>query len=227
MLFRSAILLFVACSVLFTPPIARRPRRGHPFVALVGPRIRRLGLRPARQRSQRRSAALEALSALEAELRVGQAPGRALVRAFAETGLAPRAVAAVTWGSDIAAALRADAEATGLPLLRALSACWQVSHSSGAGLADSLVQLIESARAEEEVRGHIDAHLAAPRATARLLASLPVLGLGLGMALGGDPLAWLVSTPGGLACLTGGVLLTVIGLRWTSRIAARVERSLC
>ena len=68
--------------------------------------------------------------------------------------------------------------------------------------------------------------MAGPRATARLLALLPVLGIGFGMLLGGDPLAWLMTSTIGRLCLAGGILLTLAGLWWTGRIAASVERLL-
>jgi tight adherence protein B len=44
--------------------------------------------------------------------------------------------------------------------------------------------------------------------------------------LGTDPLAWLLGSTPGLICLAGGVGLTVLGLWWTGRIAASVERRL-
>ncbi|MFM8773362.1 MAG: type II secretion system F family protein, partial [Actinomycetota bacterium] len=101
--------------------------------------------------------------------------------------------------------------------------CWSVAHGTGAGLAESLRRAVSADREDDEVRTQLAAHLAAPRATARMLAGLPVLGLILGIAMGGDPLAWLLGTPLGFGCLACGIGLTILGLLWTSRIAARVE----
>ena len=67
------------------------------------------------------------------------------------------------------------------------------------------------------------AQLAGPRATAVLLALLPVFGLAMGNALGADPLAVLVGTPVGRGCLVLGLLLEVAGLLWTARITRRAE----
>jgi len=53
---------------------------------------------------------------------------------------------------------------------------------------------------------------------------LPLMGLGLGAALGVDPLATLLGTPLGLAALAGGVVLTVAGRAWSARlVSAAVE----
>jgi tight adherence protein B len=59
-----------------------------------------------------------------------------------------------------------------------------------------------------------------------MLAVLPVVGIGFGLMLGADPLAWLVGSTPGRACLACGVALTGIGVWWTGRIAASVERML-
>lgn len=59
-----------------------------------------------------------------------------------------------------------------------------------------------------------------------MLALLPVLGIVLGLAVGGDPIGWLLGTPLGWACLGLGLLLIAAGLAWASRIVARTERLL-
>ena len=177
-----------------------------------------------RRRAQRRRRALEACAALAGELRSGQ-PMRPALLASLE-GVAPHAMSAARWGGDVPAALRRDAEREGGDLWRAVAACWEVSESSGAGLASALDHLIGSARAAEEVRVQLEAHLAAPRATARMLATLPAIGILLGLALGGDPLGWLIGTSIGRGCLAAGLAFTAAGLWWVHRIADRVERHL-
>ena len=52
---------------------------------------------------------------------------------------------------------------------------------------------------------------------------LPMLGLGLGAALGADPLTVLLHTPGGLVCLVTGGALEAAGLFWASRIVRAGE----
>ncbi len=186
----------------------------------------RVGFGPAsrRRRGRDRAATIEALGALAAELAAGQPPATALVRAAGEPPVWPHATAAVRMGGEVPAALRLDG--TGRPALRQLAACWQVAAQTGSGLASSVDQLARSSRRAEQVRGELEAQLAAPRATARLLAGLPLVGVAFGVLLGADPLGWLLGSAAGRLCLAGGVALTVAGAWWTGRIAARVERLL-
>jgi tight adherence protein B len=51
---------------------------------------------------------------------------------------------------------------------------------------------------------------------------LPVLGLGLGVAIGGAPGDFLLHTPAGAICLSLAVVLDIAGLAWMDRIAAGV-----
>lgn len=184
-----------------------------------------------RRRAAEHDRVIEALGALVSEVRAGQPIRRAWERAVASvspgsTPVAHRSLAASRWGGDVVAALRQDARDMREPLLEGLAACWSVSEGTGAGLASSVERLVEGARAAADVRVQLEAHLAAPRATARLLATLPLLGLLLGVSLGGDPLSWLLGSVMGRACVVGGVALTLLGLWWTGRIADRAERLL-
>ncbi len=183
--------------------------------------------RGRRALSQRRAAALETCLALSAELRAGQPVRLALQRAalVCDPPVCPAALAAARLGGDVPAALRADA-AVGLPVLRGMAACWQVGESSGAGLALAIERMADSARAADEVREQLATALAGPRATARLLGSLPLVGIAMGMLMGANPLAWLLGSAYGLVVLAAGIALTGLGLWWTDRIAKRVERLL-
>lgn len=218
--------LAAAGCALAAPPAVRSPRvptgrqTGRLHALAVWLRARFMTHRSV---ASRREAVREATAAMAAELAAGHSASRALERAFAPADVGPKARAAVAWGGDVAAALRSDARLPGCALLAHVSACWCVAHGTGAGLAESLRRAVEADRADDDVRTQLTAHLAAPRATARMLAALPALGLLLGIAMGGDPLAWLLGTPLGLACLIAGAALTALGLLWTSRIAARVE----
>lgn len=68
-----------------------------------------------------------------------------------------------------------------------------------------------------------DRAMAGPRATARLLLGLPVLGLALGPALGVDPVAVLLDGAVGSASGVLAVLLAVLGNRWTARLVRAAE----
>jgi tight adherence protein B len=110
-------------------------------------------------------------------------------------------------------------------VLAQVAACWLVG-AGGAGLVDAIQHVAASARAAEDVRVEMEAQLAGPRSTARLLSILPVVGLGLGIMLGADPVSWLVGSMPGRICLALGIALTLIGTWWTGRIAVGVERRL-
>jgi tight adherence protein B len=177
-----------------------------------------------REAARRRAAVIELCSALGAELRSGATGRDALIAASRDVPAVDHlaAVAAAPHG-DVANALRATAERTGGAGLRRLAACWQVSERSGSGLAPSVSRLAATLRDEEQVRREVAAQLAGPRATAVLLALLPVFGLAMGNALGANPVAVLVGTPLGQGCLALGLLLEAAGLVWTARITRRAE----
>ena len=181
-----------------------------------------------KRRAHARAALREAFAEVVADVRAGQPPARALSRALADrdASIAPRTLAATRWSGDVVSALRDDSRASGQPILASAAACWSVASAQGAGLADALDRIVMQDRRAEEVRRQLEAHLAAPRATARMLALLPALGLLLGVAIGGDPLGWLLGTPPGWACLALGVVLIAVGLAWATRIVARTERLL-
>jgi len=204
-------------------------------------RLSRLGLRPAdstagvlaslrsladsakaRQESAQRT--IDALVSLEAELRSGRSPSSALRAAAGLPPVWPTALAALSLGGDVGQALRADAREQ--PMLAQLAACWEVAAHSGSGLAQAVAVLAHSCRAGEEVRASLNAELAAPRATARVLTCLPALGLLLGMSMGSDPVGWLAGSAIGLMCAAAGVGLMVAGWLWSRRIVRAVEREL-
>jgi tight adherence protein B len=178
------------------------------------------------QAAARRAAELEWVESLVAELRAGSDPRSALVISAAATPrpVVPAALAAARAGAEVADALTADAVAS--ELLRGVAACWSVAEGSGAGLASALVSLADSARAAERVRRELHAGLAEPRATAMVLAGLPLLGLLLGTALGADPLSWLLGSSAGRVVLGLGLGLEVLGAWWAWRIATRLEAQL-
>ncbi|MDT0304034.1 type II secretion system F family protein [Streptomonospora wellingtoniae] len=194
----------------------------------IAQRLRaRLRLAAGRVQSRRRRAAVELCRVLAAELRAGRDPGAAVTAAVSELDaetereLAPLTAAARS-GQDPVPVLLALAEARGAEGLGQLAACWRVATNTGAGLADVVDRLSVSLTADEALRREVGAQLAGPRATAVMLSALPVLGLGMATALGGSPLAFLFSTPVGLACLAVGLLLDAAGLFWTHRMARRV-----
>ncbi|MFJ5954362.1 type II secretion system F family protein [Paenarthrobacter sp. NPDC092416] len=101
-----------------------------------------------------------------------------------------------------------------------LAACLDIAETSGCPLADILTRFASQLEAEEDAEAARQTALAGPKATVRLLSWLPVLGLGLGMALGVDPLGILLDNVLGMATLATGLVLTVAGRLWSSRLVA-------
>jgi tight adherence protein B len=172
-----------------------------------------------------RARALEALAVLAGDLRAGRVPADALAAAASvAAGGAARAFAsaasAARLGGDVPAALTAHPSAVP-EVLRGLAACWAVCVTTGSGLASGVERLSDALRAAEVQRRSVQAELAAPRATAGLLAVLPLAGVAMAAALGADPLHVLLHTPAGITCLLAGTALDAAGLLWTQRLVTR------
>jgi tight adherence protein B len=232
---RTLLGLGVAMVLALATVLAVAPGSVVPALLLITAGAGAMRVRSARAlaaaRRLERSRAVEACGTLAAELRSGRPPADALTAA-AELASGPSrtalsvAAGAARLGGDAASALRPP-DGTAVPeVLRSLAACWTVCAGSGSGLAAAVERLEEGLRADQAQRRAVEAELAGPRATASLLAVLPVTGLLLAAGLGADPVHILLSTPLGLTCLLGGLLLDAAGLWWTGRLVARAsERS--
>jgi tight adherence protein B len=99
-------------------------------------------------------------------------------------------------------------------------AAWRLAERTGAPIADLVERIEADARAMDRASAAAAAHAAGARATAWLLAGLPVGGIALGYSIGADPLAVLLHTPIGAACAVGAIALQVAGLAWADRIAS-------
>ena len=173
----------------------------------------------SRTAEQTRAAMIELADALSAELRAGAAPRQALWRASRdEPRFAAVAAAARSPAGDVVSALQELANVPGGGAAADLATAWVVCETAGGGLAAPVARLSGGWRDEEQVRREVRAQLAGPRATAVLLAGLPVLGLAMGAALGADPVTLLRQPSMALIVLVPGLLLDVAGLLWTARI---------
>jgi tight adherence protein B len=99
-----------------------------------------------------------------------------------------------------------------------LAACFDIAAASGCPLADVLTRFAAQLEAEDDAEAARQTALAGPKATVALLTWLPLLGLGLGVCLGVDPLAMLLGTPFGMAALVAGIGLTIAGRVWSARL---------
>jgi tight adherence protein B len=164
-----------------------------------------------------------ACAVLASYVRVGQVATDALVRAAEDCAVLTPAARTQQIGGDVPAAWRAQAAGPGCGGLADLAQAWQVSLRTGAPLSVSLEQVAVGLTADQSLRAVVAGELSAPRATGKVMAVLPLLGIGLGYALGGRPLAWLLAGPVGWACLLGGVLLAAAGVTWIERLARAAD----
>ena len=193
--------------------------------AVVAWAVARARVRQARAAT--RVGVVELLRSVAGELRSGRPAGVAFAVAaqLAEPRLraviAPLAdVAARGDAGELADAMRAIAASRrDLAGLSRFAACWQVAATSGGALAPAVDRVADALHDEIDFAKSLTASLAAPRATVRLLAVLPVLGLALGGAIGARPLAFLLGSPAGLSCLAVAAGFEAAGVSWARRIA--------
>lgn len=199
-------------AMLAWPSLRAAPSRGRPRVFAL-PRC--VALR--RARVDRQAALVQVLEAVAAQVRGGAVPTvawDAAVDLFGEPAdHLPRAR-----GQPLAEALRQVVGAD--RVVMSVAAAWALAEDVGAPLADVLEQLATGLRHEADVDAEVAASLAAPRATARLLAALPLAGVGLGELIGADPVRVLLTTPVGRLSAVAGVALAIVGQLWTRRLVA-------
>lgn len=107
--------------------------------------------------------------------------------------------------------------------LRAVAACWTLSERVGSPLTESLAVAGQLLRAEAARDAATQVAVAAPRASMNLLTALPVLGVVAATALGADlPSVYL--SPLAVVTVVPGVLLVLLGRRWSARLIARSMR---
>ena len=177
---------------------------------------------------------LTALSIMIAEMSVGALAANACAAAAAELahvrpdsavsqGLSSLAGRAVLGGQISVAGLEAARGGADSGVWERSGTAWHLSDRHGLPMADLLEAVRTDVLAQNAFDARTRAGLAGPRATASVLAGLPVLGIALGQATGANPVG--VLTGGGL----GGILLIVgtafivAGLCWSDRIVEKVS----
>jgi tight adherence protein B len=171
----------------------------------------------------------DALGVLVAELRAGAHPADA-VQAAADTraggaGDVIRALATVAatarLGGDVPAALCSAGPAQLHCWWGRLAGAWSLAEQHGIALADVLDAVRRDSEHRVRFAAEVQARLAGPRATAVVLAGLPLLGLALGQAVGAAPLRVLCATPAGHLLLVIGTALACAGVWWSTRLISR------
>jgi tight adherence protein B len=200
-----------------------------PVVAVLAAVCGAAAGRALRQRSEagaaeRRSRALaEALGALAAELRAGRPLEEATATAV---GSCPDPATA----GALRPALRLGepppgpaVDDTGRALAR-LAAAVRLSASTGCSLAGVVTAVEDDLRARLHAGQELRSAVAGPRASATVLAGLPVLGLLMGSGVGADPWRVLTTTGTGTVLLVVGVGLELAGTAWSARLVAGAVR---
>lgn len=107
---------------------------------------------------------------------------------------------------------------------RMCDAALAVAVDAGAPVAAVLSRLAEALRERAAVLRSVDVALAGPKATARLVTALPLVGIGFGIAVGLDPIGALLGSPIGIVALVMGLGLGVAAWLWSRRIVAAAGR---
>jgi len=124
---------------------------------------------------------------------------------------------------DVPDALLTIASVPGGEALADAAAAWSIADATGAPLAVVLERVSDAVQATVDVDREVEVEAAPARATARLMAFLPLIGIGLGTTLGADPLGVLIGTGLGVGCLIAGLALACAGVWWIERLVAVVE----
>lgn len=215
-------------------------------IATVGLR-RRAGILRARTEEQS-DALVGALDVLISQLQVGVHPGAACAFAAADcrgTSMEPvltRAAAQAALGGSVADALAAESPVAELfgsqsPVverpratfrgsattrfhdLARVASVWALAERHGIAMGEMLEVVRRDLLERAGFRRRVAAGLAGARATAAVLALLPLVGVGLGQLMGAAPLRVLLGGGVGGMLLVAGVFLDCAGLLWADRIA--------
>lgn len=158
-------------------------------------------------------------SLLAGQLRVGQIPAKALQVVASEVDLFRTAWVCQQVGGEVPAALAEISRRPGAEEMAELARAWQLCEVTGASLSPAVQRVNAAQRVTASMRRTVNAELAAAKATGRLLACLPVFGIGFGFIAGGNPLTFLTQTIPGQICLCLAVTLACAGLVWTEKLS--------
>lgn len=197
--------------------------------------------RPGRRGSRRGRPPIEDVAVVSQRLAVllsAGVPPSAAWRHLERAGQSPSTVAIVAAaadaaadGGDIAGAIARRARSDGRDAVatrrawEALAAVWCVAVDVGAPLAGCLRTMAASFRADGRLQREAAVALAGPRATARLVAFLPIVAVVFGAALGFDTVGILLTTPAGWVCTASGSVLLLAGARWSAALVRRASRA--
>ncbi|MCL2490335.1 MAG: hypothetical protein FWF36_06405 [Propionibacteriaceae bacterium] len=158
---------------------------------------------------------IRACSVIAGQLDTGEIPARALAIAAEDAPLLAPTVGALAVGGDVAAELAQLAGQPGCAGLAEMARGWRLCERTGMPLAPLMRQVADSLVQLGDIRDQRRAELASSRSTSRLLAGLPVVGIGMGFLVNANPLDFLSSSLAGHLCLIGAATMASAGLIWT------------
>ncbi|MET9231473.1 type II secretion system F family protein [Lentzea sp. NPDC003310] len=180
-----------------------------------------------RKKTKAQQQAAEALSSglggVIDELRAGAHPAQAAEGAAEDTPAPAKevlraAASAARLGGDVERTLRELRQPLLGKAVEQLARAWHVSARHGVALAD----VLDATRLDLDQRAafarQVHARMAGPRASAVVLAVLPVMGVLLGELSGAGPVHVLTGTVPGQVLLVLGAVFGAAGIWWTQRI---------
>jgi len=173
----------------------------------------------------RASEVVQAASALESLMGLGHVPSSALMIAAVECPVLEPVAAAVRMGGPPWQVMADMANVPGQGGLARIGRAWQVATESGASMRDALERVRISLEEAADTAATVNGELAGPRATGRILAVLPLVGLGMAYGIGADPLRFLTSGIAGRGCLLAGIGLACAGVVWSEHMAREATGS--
>ncbi|WP_414625859.1 type II secretion system F family protein, partial [Mycobacterium tuberculosis] len=125
-------------------------------------------------------------------------------------------------GADVTAGLLAAARSSALPAYwERLAVCWQLGSDHGLAIASLMRAAQRDVAERQRFSARVSAGMAGARASAAILAILPLLGVLLGQLIGARPLSFLLTGRVGGWLLVVGLTLACAGLLWSDRITDR------
>lgn len=174
--------------------------------------------RDGRENSENHDALAESIEALAVLIDAGVRPDSAWTHVGRSTRYRPCSLVAraIELGATPAEALVRIAQRE--PNLQPLAAVWIIADAAGAAVSTALRSLVESLRNTADTARDIEASVAGPRSTARLMTFLPGIGILMAFGMGIDVIGVLVGSPLGWVLFGTGVGLFLLGHVWTVRM---------
>lgn len=230
----TAIAVLVALSIILSAPLDPGAR----LQQLLHTGAKRMKRRGGSERGQRRrgrakeEAEQEKLWAIGAVencahlLKVGMTPQAVMTTLSRQNDRLAPISRAISLGEEPGRAIATrgeDLPSAAAEVFAGMAAVWTVSERSGAPAADMILRYADAQRDALDADRERRIAMAGPRATVRVLSWLPLIGVGLGLLIGVQPVQLISGLPGRLS-IGGGVVLYIAGRWWMKRMMVRAER---